>query len=46
MIIIKDKKDSIYKIKQMGLASFPVDVFEVDDKKGIKAFFEKGDKNE
>ena len=31
MIIIKDKKDSIAKIKQMGLNHFAQDVFEVDD---------------
>ena len=41
MIIIKDKKDSIAKIKQMGLNSFPQEVFEVGDLKGIKKFVDK-----
>ncbi|MBQ8444165.1 MAG: hypothetical protein IJX25_02300 [Clostridia bacterium] len=39
MIIIKDKKDSINKIKQMGLNHFPQDVFEVSDIEGIEDFF-------
>lgn len=41
MFIVKDKKDSIAKIKQMGLNHFPQDVFDVDDTEGIKNFFEK-----
>ncbi|MBO5394957.1 MAG: hypothetical protein J6A28_03530 [Clostridia bacterium] len=41
MIIIKDKKDSIAKIKQMGLNHFPQDVFDVKDLEAIKEFFEK-----
>ena len=41
MIKIKDKKDSIIKMKELGLNYFPLDVFEVDDLSGIKAFFEK-----
>lgn len=41
MIIVKDKKDSIAKIKQMGLNHFPQDVFDVDDEEAIKDFFER-----
>ena len=41
MIIIKDKKDSIAKIEQMGLNHFPQEVFDVDDKVAIQEFFEK-----
>lgn len=41
MIKIKDKKDSIIKMKELGLNYFPLDVFEVDDLSGIRAFFEK-----
>ena len=40
MIIIKDKRDSIIKLKQMGLNTFTVDVFETSDVEGIKTFFE------
>ncbi|MBE7074120.1 MAG: hypothetical protein E7379_03410 [Clostridiales bacterium] len=39
MIIIKDKKDSIAKIKQMGLNHFPQDVFDIDDENAIEEFF-------
>ena len=39
MIIIKDKKDSIAKIKQMGINHFPQDVFDVDDVAAIEDFF-------
>ena len=39
MIIIKDKKDSIAKIEQMGLNHFPQEVFDVDDKVAIQEFF-------
>ena len=41
MIVVNGKKDSIYKIKQMGLNHFPQDVFEVNDREGIKTFFEE-----
>ena len=41
MIIIKDKKDSIYKMQQLRLNHFPQEVFEVDDIDGIKEFFDK-----
>lgn len=41
MIIIKDKKDSIAKISQMGLNHFPQEVFEKEDKVAIKEFFDK-----
>ena len=41
MITIKDKKDAIIKMKEMRLNYFPVEVFSVTDKEGIKAFFDK-----
>lgn len=41
MIKIKDKKDSIVKMKELGLNYFPLDVFDVDNKKDIQTFFEK-----
>ena len=41
MITIKDKKDSVYKMKQLDLSHFPQDVFEVEDRQAIKEFFEK-----
>ena len=40
MIKIKDKKDSIYKMKELGLNYFPQDVFDVQDLTGIKMFFD------
>ncbi len=40
MIKIKDKKDSILKMKELRLNYFPLEVFDVDDIEGIKAFFE------
>ena len=46
MIEIKDKKDSIAKIKQMGINSIPVDVFSVDNKESIKRFFENNPASE
>lgn len=41
MISIKDKKDSIIKMKELGLNYFPLDSFEIDDFDGIKGFMEK-----
>ena len=41
MIKIKDKKDSIIKMKELRLNYFPLDVFDVNDIDGIKHFFEK-----
>ena len=40
MIIIKDKKDSVIKMKEMRLNYFPLEVFEVDDYQGIKDFIQ------
>lgn len=41
MIRIKDKKDSINKMKELRLNYFPLEVFEVHDIDGIKDFFNK-----
>jgi len=41
MIKIKDKKDSVLKMKELGLNYFPLEVFSVDDIDGIKEFMEK-----
>ena len=41
MIKIKDKKDSINKMKELRLNYFPLDVFDVKDLDGIKKFFDK-----
>ena len=41
MITITDKKDSIIKMKELGLNYFPLDSFETDDFEGIKKFMEK-----
>lgn len=41
MITIKDKKDSIIKMKELGLNYFPLDVFDVTDFEGISGFMEK-----
>ena len=41
MIKIKDKKDSINKMKELRLNYFPLEVFAVNDIEGIKNFFEK-----
>ncbi len=38
MIEIKDKKDSIIKMKELRLNYFPLDVFEVTDLEGIENF--------
>lgn len=38
MIKIKDKKDSVYKMKELRLNYFPLDIFDVKDKKGIQNF--------
>lgn len=40
MIIIKNKKDSINKMKELKLNYFPLEVFDVSDLDGIKKFFE------
>lgn len=40
MIKIKDKKDSISKMRELGLNTMPCDVFEKSDQAGIKNFFE------
>ena len=41
MFVIKDKKDSIAKMKELGLNYFPLEVFSVTDLEGIKDFVEK-----
>ena len=41
MIKIKDKKDSIIKMKELGLNYFPLDFFDVKDIDGIKRFFDE-----
>ncbi len=37
-MIIKDKKDSVEKMKELGLNFFPLEVFEVTDLDGIENF--------
>ena len=46
MITINDKKDSIIKMKELGLNYFPLDTFETCDIKGIASFMEKYPANE
>ncbi len=46
MIKIKDKKDSIAKMKELRLNYFPVEVFAVENKNAIKEFFDKHDAEE
>lgn len=41
MITIKDKKDSINKMKELRLNYFPLQVFGIDDIEGVKAFMEQ-----
>lgn len=41
MIKVTNKKDAINKIKELGLNHFPLEVFNVEDKEGIKNFFDK-----
>lgn len=41
MIKIKNKKDSIEKVKELGLNYFPQEVFLVEDKEGISNFVKK-----
>ncbi len=41
MIQVKNKKDSIIKMKELKLNYFPLNYFETNDLKGIKNFFEK-----
>ena len=40
MIKIKDKKDSIFKMRELGLNYFPLEIFDRTDKEGIKKFIE------
>ena len=40
MIKIKDKKDSIIKMREMNLNTMPCEVFSHDDREGIERFFE------
>lgn len=39
MIFIKNKKDSVNKIKELELNHFPMDVFDAKDQKSIEDFF-------
>lgn len=41
MITVKDKKDSINKMKELRLNYFPLEAFETDDFEGISSFMEK-----
>ena len=41
MIKVKNKKDSIEKVKKLGLNYFPQEVFSVEDKEGIENFVKK-----
>lgn len=41
MIKIKDKKDSILKMREMNLNTMPCEVFSADDVEGIQKFFEE-----
>lgn len=41
MIKVQGKKEAIAKLKTLGLNYFPLDIFDVKDKEGIKKFFEK-----
>ncbi len=40
MIVIKDKKDSIIKMKELRLNYFPLDVYETNDLEGLQNFME------
>lgn len=40
MVAIRDKKDSVIKMKELGLNYFPLDVFSVEDEEGIKNFID------
>lgn len=46
MITIKDKRDSIVKMRELKLNYFPLDFFAVDDLDGIKRFFDNYKANE
>lgn len=46
MITIKNKKDSVIKIKELGLNCFPMGVFDAKDLVSIKAFFDKNSAKE
>lgn len=41
MISIKDKKDSVKKMQELGLNYFPMDIFDAKDLNAIKGFFDK-----
>lgn len=41
MIIIKDKSDAVKKMKELRLNYFPLEVYSVEDREGIKKFFKK-----
>ncbi len=41
MIKVKDKKDSIIKMQELGLNYFPLNFFETSDLEGIEMFFKK-----
>lgn len=41
MVVVKDKRDSVGKMKELGLNYFPLDVFSVTDIEGIKNFMEQ-----
>lgn len=41
MIKIKDKKDSILKMREMNLNTMPCEVFSADDREGIENFFNR-----
>lgn len=40
MVAIKDKKDSVAKMKELGLNYFPLEVFSVEDEESIKKFMD------
>lgn len=46
MIKIKDKKDSIIKMREMNLNTMPCEVFDSSDEVGIKRFFEENEGEE
>lgn len=46
MVSIKDKKDSVSKMKELGLNYFPLEVFSVKDEEGIKNFIDNNPANE
>lgn len=46
MITIRDKKDSIIKMKELRLNYFPLNYFEVSNKAGIKKFMDENPSDE